>query len=486
MPVLYKSKVILVLPSNSRYSPQGFQKLLESYAVVDKTLAELRGKGICAADEEFAVDDNGILKDLQSKLLVAPVGSVVPSILEASVTYPDSNKAAAIAATWAAVFTKEAKEAATENPTKALEKDFLSSKNILVESETRQNRMEAQSGKQEIELQTQSHNQLVGHYRATADALGQYLRETAKLVDAKEADNRVALAALKRDRPSLDWQRVQVDALEKLEIALRQEQAAISQNLQARLMQIDKLALEIAQVPQLLTVRKSASEESTARSQPGGGEKPPAGGFVEQKINPLYDSLSLNLVNLKTEVEPMTMLAKQVAERLKSVHDEAIAMDKTVQADDAALKTLEHTQAQALLLLQAEREVGRRALEQQQALDEAQIKAQTATAVENLRRESKLQLAPLVREIAHQTELHTQISQLINRAEVETTQQSMGEVQVARPAVPALKAQSRYMALRAVLATLIGALLATFFCLMRRPASGAGRRISQAPNGTGK
>jgi hypothetical protein len=325
---------------------------------------------------------------------------------------------------------------------------------------------------------------LVEHSRAMAEALCQYQRETAKLVEAKETDNRAALAALKRDRPSLNYQRVQLEALQKQEIALRQEEAAIAQNLQAKLMQIDKLTREIAQVPQLLTVRKSAREEPTARPQPGGGEEQPAGGFVSQEINPLYASLSLHLVNLKTEVEPTTMLAKQVAERLKSVHDEAAGMDRKIEGDEAALKTLEHTQAEAVLLLQSERDIGREALEQQQALDTAQIKAQAAIALDSLRRESRAQLAPVAREIVQQTDLHAQISQFINRAKVETTQQSTGEVQVARPAVPALRALSRNMALRVVVAVLIGALLGTLCALIRRQAQAQAERISQVPTGT--
>ena len=488
VPTLYLSKAVVVLPSRSRYSPQGFQKLLESYAVVDKTVAELRSKGICAEGEELTVGEQ-----LKSVLLTAPVGSIVPSALEVSVSHPDRKKAPTITAAWVAVLSEKAKEAAADNPARVLDEDFLAAKNALAKSEATQSRMEAQSTKEQFELQAQYRKQLAEHYLAAAEAQRQYLRETAKLVAAKEAEDRVALAEFKRGRLSLEWLKAQVHALQELEMNLREQQSTILGNLQAKPAQIEQVAREMAQIPQLLNVRRFSSEDPTARAtgrghdadsqtaenrvmSPGGG-KPPADGYVAQEINPLYASLSNYLVTLKAEAVPLTMRAKQVAEELKSVHDEAVAMDKTMQAEEAALTAILRSQAEGLTLLQGEREIGRKVLDQQQSLEEAKMQAQANIAAEDLRREHKTRLAPLTRQIAQETELHTQIAGAINQGELATKQQGLGEVQVARPPTPVPKTLSRYMPARVLAAMFVGALLGALISFVRRSAWRGGNTI---------
>jgi len=479
VPTLYQSTVTMILPAYSRYSPQGFQKLLESDAIVDKTVAELRSQHICASDEELKVGE-----DLKTSLQVAPVGNIVPSSLEVSAAYPDAKKAAAIATTWAAVFAQRVKEVATANPASALDKELLSIGSALAELESKQKAIEAQRAKQELDLQAQSQKQLSENLRATTEALAQHLRETAKLANAKEAENRVALAELKHDRPSLEWREAQLETLQKLELRVREEQANVAAESQAKLRQVDRLTQELAHVPQFLTVRKSAAGDPAARSQSGSAEKAPVSGgstglparegVVSEEINPLYTELSVYLVKLRAEAEPLSARAKQLAEDLKSLQDQATALDKTIQADEAAWKGLEHSQIQALLALQAEREVGRKALEQQQVLVEGQIKAQTNSALEDLRRDSKAQIAQLTREITQQSDLFVQASKVFNQARVETMQQGAGEIKVVRPALPALHALSRGLILRLVIAMFVGAVLGTIISLVRRSAWSGG------------
>ncbi|MCY3022090.1 MAG: hypothetical protein NTW87_24010 [Planctomycetota bacterium] len=482
---LYPASVTTILPAYSRLSPQGFQRLLESDAVVGKTLTELRSQGICQPNETLTAGD-----DLRTTLQAAPPGTTgQASTLDATVLHPDRDKAAAIANTWGTVFVQAAREVAVAKSASlaAWDDKTQAIKAAWAKLESERSRLNGQLAKQESDLRAQFDKQLGEHYLATADVLGQHLRETAKLLKDKDAEHRNALAELRRKQPSIAERKSLLKTLRNLVDRLREEQVSIAADLPGKLKQIETLTQELARVPQLLTVRRSAAEEPGSRSPSGGGEKPPAGTLVSDAINPLYNELSAQLVKLKMDAEALSLRAKRVEQDLKSLQDQAATVETATQADEAAVASVEHAQRLAVETLENERAFGLKALERQRKLGESQIRAQEEDGVESLRRGSAAQIEQSTRGMKEQADLLAQVSKAINQDRTQAIQQAGGEVEIASPASAALQPLPRVSTTRAIMALFLGGALGAFLSLMRRLTSSAeNSRPPQAPNGTGK
>ena len=413
-PVYVASATLVVVPlafkselSASALPVQGYQRLLESDAVVAGTASRLRAGG--------ALDDDGDLRlgpNLETRIFVSRRAeeTTLAPVIEA-VGYADTPEHAALMVnTWVDVFLDQIS---------LLFNDGLSPTLDLIESQYQKERHQLQTLEDRLIQVTDEQEQRINSAMRTWDRrIGEANNETKDLLASYNTDTRRLM--------------VEAAGAEGLEV-LHADGGGGDDALARQLSQILSLRTELAQTARLNVLERAITDDSLWQvmiSRPvGTGDLEPALNQTlrDEQVNPVYDELTLRLSALEMDRPSLS-----AAERQK------------FQAFTAALEAVQSERNTGLLKLISDRTLAIENMERQRALE-----------VEALRRERDLVTNRLRRDISSQSDLYRKLAANYNEVTLAKAEQSGLDVRMGAPAV-APRRQERQIALKGLVAAVLG------------------------------
>ncbi len=437
-PRAYEASVILVV-SPSKFSSelkpatltvQGYQKLLESDAVLAETKKRLIEQNVLNARDLFRVGN-----EIETRIFVSRTSettSLAPMIQAVALRARMSAQAAAIANTWAQVFLDRLREitvGSTAATVRFLEDQYPQARERLLQLETERATTADAFQKRYNEAATRWDQKLTAFKNETADQLANYQGETARLLTESEAQ-------------SLDTDQAKAGASRGASGTppSAHQNAALQQKLQ----QIIVLRLQLLQTPQYLTLEKTMGDDplwlATAlqKSRDTNLDTLQGRSLRTQERNPAYTELVFRLAQLESEVSGL------------NVED-----TKTFRRVLATLEQFQRTREASLFKLKEQRNLESTALDRERKSE-----------LDSITREQDVKLGQLKQDVAQQRNLYENLAKNYNQAMLAKAQQEDEDVRLGAAAVPPDSPQSRGLVMKSVLAAFLGGLLALLIALV--------------------
>jgi len=406
-------------------SVQGYQRILESDAVIAETHQHLVDDGVLESGGDLRLG-----RDLKTRIFVSRRAeeTALAPVIEAVGYGRSADRAAAIANTWSRVFLERSRSLLIDNVTPTLK---------LIEDQYHAEREKLQALNQEWRKTATEYQERVDALATTWDKkLVDARKETEDLVAGYHTDTRRALQALVDERRVTD----QVDDPE------------LSKNLQRTILKILSLRILLAQAPRFLVLEKAVSDDvlwqAIAFSRTQGFDLSPVLGqrLVTQEANPIHDDLVLRLNDVELELEDLSPPDQQ-----------------EIQALSGELETAQIERQAGLAKLIAGRDL---------AVDT--LKKQRRRELEALQQERNIALATLDQDIQNQQDLYTKLASSFNEVTLARASNGSQDVRLGTPAV-APSAPERRVLFKTVVAAAMGALVGLLLALVRE--AGAGRAL---------
>jgi capsular polysaccharide biosynthesis protein len=398
---------------------QGYQKLLESDAVIEETKRQLVQKAMLRPGDSFRLKE-----DLETRIFVSRYSEVTTlAPMVQLVVRSDTPERAAIGAnTWAQVFLLRIKElmaGSTASQVSIIEEQFIKSRDRLIKLE--EERLQAARGyAQRLAVLTTSWDEKIVVLKA----------ETTALLMNHQVETRLAMEELKAGTNLYALQK-QVDAFQKVAFDLQSESASINSQLQQKRTQVEALRQQVAGINPVITLRKSIIDEALWRSLVTAEGKEPDWKMLQEKVlltqdmNPVYRDLVVRLSQLELEGSALAPRSKQLSDELDSMR----AIIKKLSIENGK----EEAKLERLLL---ERKAGLDQLQDRRTMMLEDMKRQQLHEANALFAERDRQLAQLDRGIAQEKELHAELAKNYNQATLAKAQHSLEDVRLGSMAVP--------------------------------------------------
>lgn len=441
-PVTYEAVATLVIAPQrfrSALKPpmlpvQGYQRLLESNAVVAETAERLRGEGVIGEDQLLSLGD-----ELRTRIFVsqrAEERTLAPMIeVIAEATTPEL--AASIANSWSETFLQWAEKLEEENVAPMLN---LIKRQYEAERERLATLMQEEADiadgyqRRLDELMSVWDQKLVTARKRTEDLIAEHNVETRRLMEqfAEEMGLRLAASTSPDDR----------------EAAASGE---IRAELEKQLLQILSLRTRLAQTPRLLILEKTISDDTLwhtmALSQKGLVELQTVFNqrLITEEANPVYEPLALQLSEIEIELERLSPSEQRFLQRFA-----------------AGLEVLQSERAGGLAKVLADRTLVMDDLERQRASEFKMVDGERAMMLEQIRTS-----------IVHQRSLFEKLAENRNEAGLAEAEQALQDVRLGARAVPPAQAQPRGLLQVGAVGAFLGALLGLFIGVLREVGTGA-------------
>ncbi len=455
---VYRATATLVIvppPIASELKPptltvQGYQKLLESDAVVAEAKGRLADSGVIPAGYRLAVGMN-----LGTEIFVsrrAEERELAP-MLRAIASAEDPELAAAIANEWAGVFLERTQElvAGTTSPAVSyIEEQYPRARDRVAELET-QRVATANSFQKKYDDAASSWDDRITTYKADlAHAIADYSAESQRLIGALDAEL------------GLDGRTARVDALHATAGSLQREQATVETRLQQG---GDELAaaLELLEsTPQKLRVSKAMTDDAVWQAVAGSRDaeidwdKLLQRQLVSEEPNPVYFEVSRRVASLKLEVAGLEPRAKDLANRLDALESDLRQRQSTMARDRASLTALGN-----------DRDAGLTAIQERGDLTVAVMTRDRDRALAEIARERDAALARLDRDVDQSRALFEELTVHFNQAVIAKAQSEVEDVRLGAEAVPPTASEPHHSAMKALLGALLGGLVGLVVAIFR-------------------
>jgi uncharacterized protein involved in exopolysaccharide biosynthesis len=451
VPPMYEASatvVIVPLKFSSELKPQtltvqGYQKLLESDAVVAGTKARLVESGKVDPRTKLRVGEN-----LRTRIFVSRRSeeTELAPMIQVIARFDAPETAADVANTWAEVFlerTRELMGGTTSATVLFIDQQYPQAKQELADLEADRVRTENDFQKQCNEIQTRWDRVITKFKNETSEAEAAHQAETRRLLEEFSGER------------NLETRVAQLDALRKAYGDLQDEQARVESQLELKTLQLEAAKQQVEATPQFLTLQKAITDEalwvalaSTSEKNGAQLEELQQKSLVTQEINPVFTELSSRSAKIEMELNALVPRADQLDKRLAEMAAQMKSLDRTIRADNAAFEKL-----------QRDREAGLQILQEDNTLQLALLHRQQKQEVDSTKREWTIRVSQLEREITQQGALFEQLATNFNEATLAKAEQSVEDVRLGAPAVPPEFAVGRNIALKAALALAIGMIL---------------------------
>ena len=461
-PAIYEASATLVLMPprlTSQLKPQlmsiqGFQRLLESDAVIDQTRRNLLEAGILQkTDKELELGEN-----LMSRIYVSRRSeetSIAP-VIELVARNSTPEKVASIANTWATIFLEQSHELLTGS----------TSANIaLVETQFESNSDELRKLDQErLHLQEMYQDQLL---RKQLDWSRKIHSEETKwdrtiLELRQDTENQLAgfqLATRREMENFASSHGLTVSETDTPNGSETQHRAEVSQALEAQLLKLMTLRIQIAQTRQYLTLEKAVSNDvlwqATVLSQGGILDFQPLTNptLITQEINPEYADLAKRLSEAQLALESFD------DEDLRKARNIASGMEKVQRDRSAGFSNLVEQRAQSLREAQNQKSRDLEDLRMQRKQELAALDSQQTTG-----------LADINRRLTYASQLFDELAERSKQAELARGQEDLADVRLGASAIQPLHPLSKHLPVKITLAVFFGALFGALIALYKTAA----------------
>jgi capsular polysaccharide biosynthesis protein len=421
---------------------QGYQKLLESDAVIEETRRHLVEKGVLSPKDTFRLKD-----DLETRIFVSRYSEnvMLAPMVQLIVRRPSAEQATAAANAWAEVFLVRARELmaiSTASQVQFIDEQFLRSGERLSKRESERLTSAAAFGKRLNELTSQG------------DALVVELKaKTSTLIAEYETESKRSIADLAAST-SVETRRSQLKAMRKAYFDLQIEQSNVTALHQQKKLRAEALRQQLAKVETFITLRKAITDDALWRSLAGDGKELDwkllqEKSLLSQESNPIYRDLSGQLSQLEADTAALAPRSKQLSEELQAIGATIKETDNALRLDEVKLEKLTR-----------EREAGLEQLKDRRAASLMDLTRERQRLVEELTMERDMSFAQLDRGISQEKNLHTELAKNFNQSTLAKAQQTLEDVRLGAPAVPMDRPLPRGLTGPTLAMTLLGALVA--------------------------
>jgi len=241
---------------------------------------------------------------------------------------------------------------------------------------------------------------------------------------------------------------------------LQGEQARVNSALQYEQLELEATRQQLAETPPYLTLQKAMTDDALwqmlakgkgNRSTEVDWKSLQGRSLLTQEINPVYTELSSRKSQIEREVNAMIPRSMQLTQELERFSTVLHNLDTAVRTDEAALEKLKLEHDAGLERLATERSVQLEVLTRQSKQE-----------LDALTRERDNRLAQLDRDIERLKRLYDDLAKNYNQATLAKAQQEVEDVRLGAAAVPPDYPASRRIAMKSVLALLVGGMLGLF------------------------
>ncbi len=457
------SATLVIVPSrfSSELKPQtltvkSYQTLLESDAVIADTKKQLVLQGVYRSDKPLRLG-----RELETRIFVARRAEEVTlaPMLQAVARGANPDQAAAIANTWAQVFLGRARDViagTTSSTVQFIDQQYPAVRDALAKLEN---------------AQVQEADALQKGYNDTATSgdqrLSAFKKETTRLVAEYQVESR-RLQEEFAAQHNMDSREAQLSALRAAYADLQQEQARVTSQLQLKQLQLEAVRKQLAETPQLLTLKKAMTDDALWRTTEGGARGNERTDWkalqdrtlVTQEVNPIFTSLSGKLADTEMEVNALAPRASGMTVDLQRIDAEMKEVESSVRSDRAAFEGL-----------RLGREAGLSQLTEKRATELTELTRVTQAALDACKREMDNRRGQSARMIAQQQGLFDQLAKSYNQAILAKGQEEFEDVRLGAPAVPPEQPRvPRGAITKSAFATILGGLLGLVVALVREAA----------------
>lgn len=437
-------------------SVQGYQRMLESDAVIGETIRRLTAAGILAERKTLRLGDQ-----LESRIFVSRRAEETPlaPIIEAVARARTGDKAAAIANTWVEVFLEKSRDLVIGSIAPTL--TFIESQYAREKAELDRLAEEKIHAATDFQLRTDDavlrwdqrldaattdwDRKLVDYKQQSEDLIAATQTETRKAMEAFAAAHGLSLSAA-------DGGAGPGGARDPL------AGSDPRGDVERALLQVVTLRIQLAQTPQFLVLEKAITDDalwqSVTLSQSKLFELQSLAGrsLLTQEINPVFGELALRLSRVETDIVSLTT----GGDDRRWVAEITAGLEKLQRERSADLAKLLAQRAVAFDESQRGKQLALEALSQKKEQELA-----------SLDRERDMRLQQIDRDLEHKRALFNELAANYNQATLARAEQNLADVRLGSPAVPAIEPLRPRLALKTTMALILGLFIGIVVGLVR-------------------
>jgi len=435
---------------------QGYQRLLESDAVIGETVRRLIEQGVIEEGKGLSLGEQ-----LSSRIFVSRLSeatSLAP-VIEAQGKSRDPEEAAIIANTWSAVFLDRLNDLMTGSLLPSL--DFINQhyEQQLAEVEGLEKERLALAddfAQRHLELMRKWDGRIEALKARLQDETVSFRRETESRVAEQQAETRRVMLDLAREEGLTPGAGTGPGAGE----------AARPAELQELLLQILSLRTDLAQTSPVLVLEKSITDDALWMSLLSDGQRqvPSSAatlGLRSQEVNPLHGQLALRLSEVETRLQA---LAGGAGGR------------RALEGGLGQLEMKQLERSSELSSLQVERMAGLDGLRRRAATAVDEMERQRQRELDDLERQRVTAIAQKDRKLSYSKSLFDELAKNYNQASLAREGEEFEDVRLASRAVPPRSPIRPRLVLKSAVGILVGAFLGLLLAVVREVEDWGSRR----------
>jgi len=429
---------------------QGYQKLLESDAVVSETKDRLIKNG--GLDKSSRLSVGGNLKTLIFVSRRAEETSLAPMV-QAVAYGKTAERAANIVNTWVAVFLErvsQINEGTTSAKIKFIDEQYPQIRDTLIGSENERGVAENQY-QQRYNEATKKWNQRITDFKSErAKSTNDYHAETRRVVDEFRSER------------NFSTRRARLNAMQAAFGEMQDEQSKVNTTLKQKVLELEAARKELVETPVHITLYKAITDDALWRrmtddnSRNADWEKLKKEGLATQEINPVYVELSSRTSRIAMEVNALSPRATQLTDELNRMVGEIKTLEVALSSDEASLEKIERDRNSGLVKLEEglQNDFEELLRNKEQELNAIQV-------------EWEAKNGQMIRDITNLRKLFEELALKYNQALLAKAEQDIEDISLGSPAVPPDLPVSRGILVKGLMAAIFGGLLGFCIALIR-------------------
>ena len=429
---------------------QGYQKLLESDAVVSEAKDRLIKRGVLGENGRLRVGGN--LKTLIFVSRRSEETSLAPMVQP--VAYgKTAEQAASIVNAWVEVFlerVRQINEGTTAATVKFIEEQYPQVRDTLVKGENERATAE-KDFQRGYNAATSKWNQKITDFKSErAEKINNYHADTRRFVDEF------------RSQKNLSTRRARLRAMQAAFGEMQDEQSKVNTTLKQRVLELEAARKELEETPIHITLYKAITDDALWRKMTAENGRQPdwenlkEQGLATQEINPVYVELSSRTSRVAMEVNALKPRSTQLVEELNRMVGEIRELEIVLSSAESSLEKLERDRNSGLVKLE---EGLQNHLEELLRSKEEELGA--------IQVEWETRNGQLTRDILNFRKLFEDLASKYNQALLAKAEQDLEEISLGSPAVAPDFPVSRRILVKALVAAILGGLLGFCIALLR-------------------
>jgi capsular polysaccharide biosynthesis protein len=429
---------------------QGYQKLLESDAVVTETKKRLVAQGALMSDDRLELG-----REIEARIFVsrkAEETSLAPMLQVVARAKTPAN-AALTANTWAEVFleqTRDLMRGSTSSTVQFVEQQYPQARQELVTIENERVSVANACQLGQDEAANRWDERLTAYKNESQDLMATYRAESKRLFESLTAER------------NFETKKTQLESLRKAYGDLQNEQVRVKSLLQQKTLERDAARTQLAQTQQFLTLRKGISDEvmweiaAGTTKQEFDWTKLAGKNLVGEQLNPEFTELRGRLSATEIDLNALTPRAAQLQEGLVQQAEAISRFEADFRKDSADLEKL-----------QREREAGLAKLLEERANQLTMKTRARQEELDRLKRECDTKLGQIDRDITQKKDLFGSLAKNFNQALMAKAQEDVEDVRLGAPAALPDRPKARGTVTKALLASILAGFLGIAIALIR-------------------